>query len=255
MSNYEIESKSGIVRALAVLDHIRSSLPRTMGVTEIAREVGMAKAVAYRILKDLTQVGYLSFDDRTKEYSLGSAAVLLGVAAFQSTDIVATARSRLGDLVNATGETATISIRQEWTRVYIDQLESPQEIRMSVQLGGRHSLHSGASSKAILAALPAGEVERFLRLRASLGEGTEHSEELLEDLATTRSRGYSLSVGEREAGAVSVACPIYTGMGDVWGAVSVCGPRARYEPQTWEHHGTTLNRVATEISLGRRPFS
>lgn len=251
----ELDSKSGIVRALTVLEHVRSALPRTMGVTEIARELGMAKAVTYRILKDLVLVGFLSFDDRTKEYSLGKAAVLLGVSAFQSTDIVSMARSRLSDLVAATGETATISIRQEWTRVYIDQLESPQEIRMAVQLGARYPLHSGASSKAILAALVPAEVEVFLQLRESLGLGTEDRAALLDDLESTRRRGYSLSLGEREASAISVACPIYSGQGDVWGAISVCGPRTRYEPATWERHGATVNRVATEISLGRRPFA
>ncbi|MGM9295215.1 IclR family transcriptional regulator domain-containing protein, partial [Campylobacter jejuni] len=58
--------------------------------------------------------------------------------------------------------TATLSARQGWTRVYVDQVLSPREIRMAVPLGTHHALHAGSSSKAILAALPDQQVEEYL---------------------------------------------------------------------------------------------
>lgn len=253
----DTNTKSGVVRAMGVLDYVRDRAPHAMGVTEIAKGLGIAKAVAHRILKDFTSAGYLAFSDSTKTYSLGSAAVLLGVTAFQTMDTVSLARPHLDVLVDQTGETATLSVKQGWTRVYIAQAESPQEIRMAVQLGSRHPLHSGASSKAILAALPDAEVTSYIQLVAS--ESRENPEvvsgRLWPDLLATRQRGHSLSLGERESGAVSVACPIYAPSGEVWGAVSVAGPNTRYDQATWSQHARSLQAAATEISFGLKPYS
>ena len=62
----------------------------------------------------------------------------------------------------ATGETVTISARVPGGRVYLDQIESTREIKMTVELGRRFPLHAGSSSRSILAFLPATERREFL---------------------------------------------------------------------------------------------
>lgn len=250
-------SKSGLVRALAVLDHVKSKAPETLGVTQIARELDLPKAVAYRILKDFAIAGYLTFDAESKLYGLGPKAFALGLTALRSLDIPTVARPHMEELVRLTSETATLSIRQGWSRVYLDQVEAPREIRMSVALGSRHSLHAGSSSKAILAAMSDSEISAFFEMAGSLAltESGVELGELRADIAVIRSRGYAVSLGERQAGAGSVAAPLYTVSGTVWGSISLCGPRNRFHADACAENGQLVAAAAREISGGLTPFS
>lgn len=250
-------SKSGLVRALSVLDHIKSNSPEALGVTQIARDLDLPKAVAFRILKDFATAGYLSFDEGSKLYALGREAFSLGLTALQSMDIPTIARPYMEELVRRTSETATLSIRQGWSRVYLDQVESPREIRMSVSLGSRHSLHAGSSSKAILAAMSEEEISAFFEMAGSLAL-TENGVELgalRAEIASIRKRGYAVSLGERQAGAGSVAAPLYTVSGTVWGSISLCGPINRFHADACAENGELVAAAAREISRGVTSFS
>lgn len=245
-------SKSGLVRALVVLDHVKSKSPEALGVTQIARDLNLPKAVAYRILKDFATAGYLTFDSESKLYGLGQQAVALGLTALRSMDIPTVARPYMEELVRKTSETATLSIRQGWSRVYLDQVEAPREIRMSVALGSRHSLHAGSSSKAILAAMSDAEISAFFDMAGNLAL-TENGVELGDlraDIGATRTRGYAVSLGERQAGAGSVAAPLYTLSGTVWGSLSLCGPRNRFHADACAENGPLVVAAAREISGG-----
>ncbi|MBC9734637.1 IclR family transcriptional regulator [Nocardioides marmotae] len=253
------DPKSGLLRALGVINLIAARAPETLGVSTVARELDLPKAVAHRILKEFTAAGYLVFDERTKQYRLGPAVLTLGLAALRELDVPKIARPHLDRLVAATGETATLSVRSDTTsRVYVDQVLSPHEIRMSISLGTTHPLHAGSSSKAILAHLPEAEIEEYLA-HAALDPVTAHTitsvDELRVELAQVRAQGYAVSLGERQAGAGSVAAPIHRADGDVFGSISLCGPRDRFVAEVRDSHARLVVKTAAEISaeLGHTP--
>lgn len=249
---------SGLERAVRVINAIAESRPPGVGVSALAREVDLPKAVTHRILKSLTVQGFLGFDERTKLYSLGPGALVVGLAALRQLDVPAIAKPHLQRLVDETGETATLSIRQGWTRLYIDQNLSPQEVRMSVRLGQPYSLHAGSSSKAILAALPESEATEYLD-HHSLGRLTDATitdrAELEAEIRVVRERGYAISRGERQPDAGSVACAIRRLDGDVFGAISVCGPVMRFDSAAQRRIGVLVKEVAEQVSvsIGYRP--
>lgn len=249
--------RSGLGRALDVINIIAERAPETLGVSTIARELRLPKAVAYRILKELVADDFLSFNEETKRYRLGAGALAVGLAALRALDVPDTARRYLGRLVRDSGETATLSVRQGWYRVYIDQVLSPHEVCMSVSLGTRHALHSGSSSKAILAALPDHEVDEYLsQPLAPVTPYTITDPHLLrEELGRIRLRGYAVSIGERQNGAGSVAAPVRYATGQVFGSISLCGPQDRFTPEACAAHGALVAKAAAEISaeLGYRP--
>lgn len=250
-----IASRSGLLRALSVLDFIVHHAPTQMGVTQVAREMDLPKAVAYRILKDFTQAGYLDFDETTKLYSLGGRALGLGMAAMQTVDVSSIARPHMEELMRLTHETTTLSMRQGWKRMYIDQIESDREIRMSVSVGSTHSLHAGSSSKAILAAMDDADITALFAHRAAeTGTGGDHAAEW-EELERVRRRGYAVSRGERQVGAGSVAAPIISAGDVVWGSISICGPADRFHLENVEQFGELVAAAAREISaeLGHMP--
>ena len=141
---------SGLGRALAVIDLLTERSPEMIGVSTVARELNLPKAVAHRILKELTANQFVTFDEGTRRYRLGPGALAVGLAALRAIDVQAITNRHMRRLVEATGETATLSMRQGWVRVRTDQVLSPHEIRMSVTLGSRIRWSPGHHPKAIL---------------------------------------------------------------------------------------------------------
>lgn len=249
---------SGLHRALQVIYAVAESSSPGVGVSALARDVDLPKAVVHRILKVLARDGFLAFDENTKRYSLGPRARTIGLAALRQLDVPGVARPFLQRLSANTAETATLSIRQGWSRAYVDQVLSPQEVRMWVVLGKPYPLHAGSSSKAILAALPEVELEEFLRHHelAPFTEATMTSPaKLRAEIRKIRELGYAVSLGERQSGAASVAAAIRNGDGTVFGSVSVCGPSNRFNEELQRRYGWLVAITASEISaaVGYRP--
>ncbi|WP_223884321.1 IclR family transcriptional regulator [Micromonospora craniellae] len=249
---------SGLGRALAVIDLLAERSPEMVGVSTVARDLSLPKAVAHRILKELTANQFVTFDEGTRRYRLGPGALAAGLAALRAIDVQATTNRHMRRLVEITGETATLSMRQGWVRVYTDQVLSPHEIRMSVTLGSRHSLVAGSSSKAILAALPDAEVSEYLTTHelVSMTPATITSvEQLWDDLRVVRREGYAVSRGERQAGAASVAAAIRLASGEVYGSLSLCGPQDRFSSRLLVEYGDLVADAARQVSaeLGYQP--
>ncbi|MEU0538922.1 IclR family transcriptional regulator [Nocardia sp. NPDC005978] len=238
MSDNEAENQSrsiaAVERAMDVLLLFGRSGRADLGVTEIANELGLTKAAVHRILTALRNRELIALEPTTRRYALGHAAIALGRAYLARTDLRVMAAPELRRLAAATGETATLSIRRGDTRMYVDQVVPEQELRMEVVLGVPYPLHAGSSSKAILAALRKEEIDEYLE-RHELTPFTESTittpRKLRAELASVRKQGYSISLGERQIGASSVAAPILDHDGGVIGAISVCGPLARFEPR------------------------
>ncbi|HEX6499985.1 MAG TPA: IclR family transcriptional regulator [Micromonosporaceae bacterium] len=224
--------------------------PSALGVSEIARELGLSKAVVHRILQSLASRSLVRADAGTREYRLGPGAIALGVRALRDFDLRRAARPTLRRLRDATRETTTLSARVQDTRIYLDQYESPQEIKMTVPLGRPYPLYAGASSRVILAFLPEETIERIIAdgLEPLTAETIRDPVELRRVLAATRTSGWSASCGERQQGAGSVAAPVFGIDGDVVGAISVCGPVNRFDASAVERYVPLLHAASEEVS-------
>jgi DNA-binding IclR family transcriptional regulator len=221
-----------IERAADVLFLLAGERP-TLGVTEIAADLSISKAVVHRILTSLKDRDLVASDATTRKYSLGPAVLTLAARYREQLDVRPLAIEAMERLCAATSETATMSIRSGWQRVYVEQVTPPLEVKMTVKLGVSHPLHAGASSKAFLAFLPAAEQDAFFA-EGPLGAVTEATvtdePKLRAELARIRQQGFAVSAGERQSGAGSVAAPILEG-GLPVAVISVCGPIERFRPK------------------------
>ena len=228
------ESSSGVERALDVLRCFGRSGQMTLGVTEIADELGLSKAVVHRTLSAFRSRGFLEIEESTHRYRLGPEIVLLGLRYLDQIDVRSLGRQTLNDLVAATNETATLSVRVGQTRVYIDQVTPNRDVKMVVQLGEPFPLHAGASSKALLAFLPEDYREEYLAA-GSLSAMTPHTitdpGRLREELEAIRAAGFAVSFSERDASAGSVAAPVFGHEGAPLGVISVSGPVERFRAE------------------------
>lgn len=235
LRNSESENASATIatveRAADVLLHFAATSRPNLGITEIAEELGLSKAAVHRILASLRSRGLIDLDEQTRRYSLGVAAMRLGLAYLDRIDVRRIAQPFLAELSERTNETATLSIRINFHRIYVDQVTPNREVIMSVSLGTPYPLHAGASSRAFMAYLTEEELNRYLETTPleSLTPGTiTDAEALRADLAEVRARGYAHSIAERMNGAASLAAPVFGHDERPIAVISVCGPVERF---------------------------
>lgn len=245
-------SPSGTETAERVADILLALMnaENTIGVTAIARQLNLSKAVVHRILQSLVSRGLARFDAEARSYGLGPYAFALGARALRQLDLRVLARNELVALRDLTLETTTLSILVVDKRTYVDQYESPNEIKMTVELGRLYPLYAGASGRSILAFLPSVEVERILagELVSLTDETIDNTAALRSSLLEVRDKGYAVSRGERQHGAGSIAAPVFRGHGEVVGAISVCGPINRFSTSNVNKYIPLVTSAAAEIS-------
>lgn len=224
--------------------------PASLGVSAVARELGLSKAVVHRIFQSLTARRFLDYEPGTRTYRLGPAAAALGARAMRDLDLRTAARPVLESLRDQTGETTTLSELVGDSRVYLDQFESRQTIKMSVELGIPHALHAGSTGKVMLAYLPADARKRLLshRLEKLTTSTITDPKWLASELREIAARGYAVSLGERQHDAGSVAAPIFSSGQHLIGAISVCGPIGRFDQRAVQSHAALVRVAAAEIS-------
>lgn len=220
----------------------------SIGVSELARRLKLSKAVIYRILRSLASRALIEFDIYSREYRLGPQAAIFGIHVLRQLDLRPAAREELIALRDATRETTTLSQLFGNKRTYAEQFESPQEIKMTVELGRPYPLSLGASSRAILAHLPESEIEQALIGRPVGSGGLPMADEIRKDLAGIRAAGYAISYGQRLAGAASIAVPVFGSEGQAVGSISICGPVARFDGEAVAGHIPLIIAAAARIS-------
>ena len=160
------------------------------------------------------------------------------------------------ELAKQTNETATLSVRVGFERVYIDQVTPERDVKMVVQLGKPFPLHTGTSSKAMLASLsPAEQDDYFARIKlvALTKNSITDRQRLRDEIVAIRRCGYARSIGEHDESAASVAAPIFGQSGNLVGVISVSGPRERFGPEMDEAAAALLKTVDTvSARLGYR---
>lgn len=217
-----------------------------LGVTQIARSLDLSKAVVHRILQSLTSRSLLQAA-RGSTYVLGPAATTLAAKAWSQLDVRSIASPILRRLRDDTRETTTLSVLVGHQRIYLDQFESPQEVKMVVELGPRFPLHSGASSRVILAHLPQVFIDEAVGQLQALRPGLD-VEAYLRALDDIRERGFGISLDERGTGAASIAAPFFDAGGNVMGSISSSGPVTRYGEDGHDDHARLVIAAARAIT-------
>lgn len=238
-----------VERAADVLATFVDADGASLGVTEIAQQLSLSKAVVHRILASLRGRGLVEVDEDSRRYSLGPAALALGLTYLKTIEVRELARPYLRSLSAESSETATLSVRRGGKRMYVEQVTPEREVKMTVQLGHPYPLHAGSSSKAFLAYMPKDEVEEVLE--GALDPLTEMTitdpEQLRADLGKVRERGYAVSLGERQEGAGSLAAPVFDHEEVPVAVISVCGPIERFREEI-DELAPMLLRVTSGLS-------
>jgi DNA-binding IclR family transcriptional regulator len=239
-----------IDRLVGVLDCFTAERA-TWSLAELAAQLDLPKSTLHRFLVGLEVHGILRRDARDKKWRLGYHLFLWGSLAAESTGLRHIARPILHEMVDATGETALLTVYHNHEVICTDKVETSHHVRLTLEVGDRRMCHAGASSKALMAFLPEAEIEAIVREKGlpKLCTNTITKPEALKaELALIRERGYAVSLEETDPGAWGVAAPIRGWSGDTVGAVGVAGPTLRYDEARLQQYVICCRAAARKVS-------
>jgi DNA-binding IclR family transcriptional regulator len=158
----------------------------------------------------------------------------------------------LEELHRLTRETVNLYVLDGDERVCVDCIESPQRVRVIVQVGERMPLHAGSAGKAILAFARPELIEQILErpLERMTPQTITSRKKLLAELQHIRDCGYAVSLGERFVDAIGLAAPIFDAHGNVVAALNVAGPNMRFTDAEVEKFAPKVIQLANQASRG-----
>ena len=204
---YPITSVDNALRLLMLF----RSQPRVR-LSEASEHLGVALSTAHRLMAMLAYHGFVQQDPDTRAYVAGPALVEIGLAAVRQLDIRMHARPVLERIAADLGETVHLAVLEGSNIRYLDAVESPHALRVAARTGSALAATCTASGKALLAALPDGEVAALFPDDASLVGLTAKSitkrSSLEKELRAVREQGFALNREESEEGVASVAVAV-----------------------------------------------
>lgn len=220
--SYAIQS---VVHALQLLEQFHGD-EGELGVTELARRMGLHKNNVFRLLATLEVQGYVVQDSETDDYRLGVKALELGRSYLRHSDIVSVAAPMLAQLRDLTGETAHLSVLQGEEVVYLLAEETDRSVRVASRAGAHYPALATASGKVQLAF--AGELPYTQHpLRRLTDPKPADLRRLEKDLAKIREAGVATDLGDADPDVGCIAAPIFNDEGQVAGAFAINAPMAR----------------------------
>jgi DNA-binding IclR family transcriptional regulator len=192
-------------RALSVLRAFRSG-DQALSVTELATRTRLYKSTVLRLLASLAHAGLLR---RTPDgqWAPGHELARLGALYTASFSLADAVLPVMRALVDATGESVALHVRQGEQRLCQYRVDSAHVLRDHVKVGDVLPLDRGAGGRVLLA------------FSGAVGEPYD----------TIRHQGFVCSVGDRVPGLVGIAAPVWQRGSELLGALTLTVPETRFQ--------------------------
>lgn len=215
-----------ISRAAKILRTLRDH-PKGLSLSQIAKEVGLARSTVQRIVQTLEHENFVAQASAYGGIRLGPEIAMLAAAVHS--DLREEIRPFLIQLSNEVNETVDLSVLDNGKVLFVDQIIASHPLQATSQPGASFPLHCTANGKAILASLPKPEVEKLLpnQLTKYTDKTMTNRDELLKELAVVRKEGVAFTKEEHIHGICAVGAVVFDSMKNL-SAVSIPLPATRF---------------------------
>lgn len=222
----------GAARYALLLDRLSANHPKPVSLAELARLANLPKPSAFRLLKALQLVGFISYDSQSEAYFLGARLMDIGVRSL-SQNFARLAEPALLRLAEDTHDTAFAVLAENDHMNCLRRITGNFPVRtLSLEEGDIWPLGIGAVGLALLAAHDDAYVDYYLAnympvlaRYSSIDKG-----ELRRRIAQTRETGIAVSQSDLLAGMSAVGIAIYyPGTKRPMGALSVAALSTRLD--------------------------
>ncbi|MDX6223352.1 MAG: hypothetical protein QOD91_2406 [Frankiales bacterium] len=217
-----VDRAAGIMRALA------TGTP-TLGVTEIADRIGLAKPTVYGLLRTLEHNGLVRQDVDGGKYSLGPAVLQLGNAYLAGSELRTRSMLRAAALARQVNEAVWVAVLTGAEVMVVHHEFRPDDVVQILEVGATIPWHACALGHAIAAHVPEETLDELLKapLRPLTGRTQTSKAALSRALAKVRATGYAVEDQESNVGEGGIAAAILDRHGVGAGSVGIVGPTER----------------------------
>jgi DNA-binding IclR family transcriptional regulator len=234
-------------RAVSILEILARS--GEAGVTDIARELGVHKSTAFRLVAALERRDLVEQLAGRGKYRLGTGILRLAGATTSRLDLVQESRGIARQLAQRTGETVNLAVLSDGAALYMDQVAGSSALQPHNWVGQRIPLHATSNGKVLLSALEQAEVRRQVpALRSYTANTITTFEGLIRELDEVRRRGYAIAIDELEIGLTAIAAPIRNTHGEPVASMSISGPTFRLDARRVPQMAEAVVQAADEVS-------
>ena len=228
----ETAKVSSLVKAIKVLECFSMKNPE-LGVTEIAKQLGLQKSTVHNILSTFETMGYLIQNPTTGKYSLGVRLLQFSYIINNQMGYQKFFLPYMEIIAEKVHETVFLAIPHGNEVLYLESKQPHNTMGDRKILGEHAPMYCTGLGKALLAFMsPEEQLKHIPDTFVQFTENTLTSkEDLLEDLRRIRERGYSIDNMEHEYGVVCVALPIFGHDGFPVAAISISGPSLRLQKE------------------------
>ena len=208
-------------KALALLE-VMATQPRPAGVSELARLVGASRGTVHKQLTMLVASEWVE-QNGDGRYRLSLQAARVGNAALRHAGLGDRVQRVLEDLVEGTGETASVAVLEGTTGLIAQRAESGQVLHANIRVGTQIPLNSGGASNLVLLAFALTERQRW----ALREKGVDMPGEAA--IRDVQAEGLATSVDEFVEGVAAVSVPFRSDLEFKTMALTIAGPVARLD--------------------------
>ena len=226
------------------------------GVSDLAASLGISKSNTHRLLNTLVATGFASTVDG--RYAASLKMWELGTKVIDGFDVRELARPAMTRLVRETAESVRLTVLDPKSLevIYIDKIDSPQDVRTFTEIGGRAPAHCTSSGKVMLAYQDDAVLRRMVRkLKPYTPSTIVDAAELMRHLKKVRASGYALNQREYSPQVAGVAAPILDGEGHTVAALSIAAPADRLPAARLKQVTVMICDAAASVSARMRPGS
>ena len=145
-------------KGLSLLE-ILGGHPDGVGVSRVAKNAALPVSTTYRLLNDLVDSGFASFDSETRRYYLGLKVFELSSRVSLTKGLSEVALPVMRRLSEEVGASVFMGVREGADILLVQKVVGPGRIQVNDNVGSRIPLHRLAQGKSILAFLPEDERE------------------------------------------------------------------------------------------------
>lgn len=190
-------------------------------LTEIAKTLKRSPSELFRMLNTLEKRAYISRDVVSDRYRLTLKLYELAHTHSPVDQLLRAASQPMRELAESIRESCHLSVLSRHMLVVIAQEESPEPVRLSVEVGYRVQPLNTASGRVLVAFLEPQEQQYFLAGDATYAEMTSSEKKALQrELEQIRANGHLMTLSTRRTG-YDIACIVGNAQIGVTAALAV----------------------------------
>jgi IclR family acetate operon transcriptional repressor len=243
-------------RGLRILQLFAAS-ERGLTAGQVAKLSGLPVSTVHRFLMNLESSAFLNCSE-SGIYHLGLACLSIGQTALGQLDIRRLSLRHLQELNESTLETVHLTLRQGANALYVEKLDSPQQLRIHSRIGATVPLYCTAVGKVMLAYMDGEERAKLLQqieFKPLTDNTVRNLQELNAQLMRVRKNSYACDLEENELHIRCVAAPIWDHAGRVNASLSLTAPVVRMPMSRLRQLAPLVQEAGLKISreLGYQP--